>query len=217
LNWDIFQNPAPSKTTASGATSTNAANAPTADGSTPSAAVAPTVVTSKFAAGDAGAYLYAVSAVNRFGESALTVLGTAVTVAANGAVDLKFTATASTNAATCFQIYRGTKGSTVSGTTTFYPIFTINLTQLAAGYDGAAANLVRDNNRWLTNTYQAMLIQGNTEVMEFKQLAPLMKMDLAITSPCLQIHDPDVRYTVLIRTEKTGSLYQHWYRSIIPG
>lgn len=183
LNYDIFQNPAPPKTSATGATSTQAPAAPTADGVAPAAAVAPTLASSLFVTADAGNYVYAVSAVNSYGESALTVLGTPVTVAAGGAVDLKFTNTNSANQSVGFVIYRSLKGGVVSASTLLYPIFTINTTQLAAGYDNAAANLCRDNNRYIPNCYQAMLVQNDNQVIEFKQLAPLMKMDLAITAP----------------------------------
>jgi hypothetical protein len=183
LNYDIFQNPSPARRSTDAQTSLLAPAAPTADGSTPSAAVGATVVNSKFASSDAGNYVYAVSAVNCYGESALTVLGTAVTVVASGAVDLKFTMTNSSNPAVGFVVYRTLKGGTPGSNTLYYPIFTVTTTQLAAGFDGASAGLARDNNRYLPNTYQAMLVQNDSQVIEFKQLAPLMKMDLAITSP----------------------------------
>ena len=55
--------------------------------------------------------------------------------------------------------------------------------QLTTGYDGGAAGAVRDRNRFLPGTNQAMLVQSDTDVYSFKQLAPLMKMDLATLAP----------------------------------
>lgn len=190
LNWDIFM--APKGATTSGtsvATSNNAPTAPLADGVAPTTAqtgVANSYFQNPNASGgsDAGNYVYAVSALNRYGESAITVLGgAAATVAAGGAVDLKFTLPASTYPATGVQVYRSLIGGTVAAGTLLYPIFTISAAQLTAGYDGAAAGLVRDRNVFMPNTQQAFLVQHNTEVIEFKQLAPLMKMDLAIVAP----------------------------------
>ncbi len=185
LNWDIFFNKPASKNYNAAATSPSAPVAVIPDGATPVAAVAPDVAWSKFITADAGDYFYAVGAINRFGESALTVLdASAVTVAAIGGVALKFAPGASTFAATGYTIYRSQKGAVDSTTgSRYYPIFTISSAELAAGYDGGAAGIVRDLNRWLPDTNQAMLVQQDSEIIEFKQLAPLMKMDLAIVSP----------------------------------
>ena len=185
LNYDIFANPPGTKTTVSAATSNSAPAAPTADGSTPNNIVTGDA-SSLFVTAEAGNYYYAVSAINRYGESALTVLGTAAAVVAGCRVDLKFTATASPNATTGYVIYRSNKGAASAAAATFYPLFTVSTADLAAGYDGAAALAIGDRNRFLPGTYQAFMIQQNTEVMEFKQLAPLMKMDLAVIAPAFR-------------------------------
>ena len=44
-------------------------------------------------------------------------------------------------------------------------------------------NLVRDRNRFMPATDQAFLVENKQEVLTHKQLAPLMKMDLAVVSP----------------------------------
>lgn len=190
LNYDIFM--APKGATSSGASaqsSNNAATAPLADPSNPTTAqtgIANSYFQNPNGLGvtDAGNYVYAVSSLNRYGESAITVLGSgAATVAVGGAIDLKFTLPTSTYPATGVQVYRSLMGGTVASGTLLYPIFTISATQLAAGYDGAAAGSVRDRNVYISNCSQAFLVQHNTEVIEFKQLAPLMKMDLAIVAP----------------------------------
>jgi hypothetical protein len=182
LNKDVFFNKLPTKTTVTGATHPNAANAPTADGVAPIAAVGADA-SGKWAASDAGSYFYAVTAINRYGESAVTVLGASTAIVTGGAVDLKFAATASTYATTGYRIYRSDKGAASAAAATFYPVFDISIAQLAAGYDGAAALLVRDRNRFMPNTDQAFMTQFDNEVLDFAQLAPMMKMDLAIISP----------------------------------
>lgn len=181
LEYDIFAAKAGPRRLADAATSTKAAAAVASVGATAGAAGAG--LKSRFVTADAGDYIYAVAAKNRYGESALTQIGGgAVTVAAGQEVDLQFTDGGGAYPATGYVIYRSKVDDTAS-TANLYPIFEISKAELTAGYDGAAAGHVNDLNRWLPGTEQAMLIQGDNEVMEFKQLAPLMKMDLAVLSP----------------------------------
>ena len=184
LNHDIFLNaPAPKKST-TGATHTSAPLAPTAVSVTPVSSD----VSGKFASTDAGNYYYAVVALNKFGESAVTVLnsGAISAIVAGGAADLAFTDNASANPTTGFRIFRSQKGAPTVAAANFYPIFDISVAQKAAGYDGAAAAAVRDRNRYMTNVNQAFLIQQDEQILAFKQLAPLMKMDLSITGPAFR-------------------------------
>lgn len=174
------------KTTASLATSSKAPAAPVADVSTPVAAANDAL--NRFA-NFTGDYFYAVSAKNRFGESALTPLNTSVFAVASGkSVDLKFAAGSGSYAAECFCIYRSKKDPV--GTyqqTEFYKIFEVSATELTAGYDGANAGLVRDRNRFLPDTDQAFLVEWDADqVLSWKQLAPMMKMDLAIIAPVMR-------------------------------
>jgi hypothetical protein len=142
---------------------------------------------SLFTGAQAGDYFYAVAAKNRFGESQLTAMnaGALVTVADGDRVDLQFTSGGGTYAATGYVIYRSAiNPATTLATTPLYPIFEVSTAQLATGYDGAAgAGIIGDRNRFLPACSQAILIQGDDEVYKFKQLAPLMKMDLATLSP----------------------------------
>jgi hypothetical protein len=180
LNYDLFFNKEASKTYNAGGTNPAAPAAPTAVSITAVSADAQ----SDWASTDAGNYIYGVTAQNRYGESAMCILsGTPTAIVAGGAVDLMFTASASTYPGTCYKIYRSQKGATSAATSTMYFLFKVNVAGLAAGWDGAAVNTVRDKNRWMPSTNQAFICQWDTEVVEFKQLAPLMKMDLAITSP----------------------------------
>jgi hypothetical protein len=172
----------------------------------PTAGTVPTTVngitTSKFS-GFTGDYWYAVTAKNRYGESAMTLLDTsAVTVgAATDVVDLTFTATAGgAYAAEGYVIYRTEKTQTAyTSKNAFFPIFELTIAQLGIGYDGAIGTKVRDKNREIPNTHSAFVTVIDPEFFEYLQLRPISKMDLAVTSPAL-------RYMVL--NYGTPAMYQ---------
>lgn len=131
-----------------------------------------------FAGDQAGSYSYAVSAINRYGESQLVALSSApIAVTTAQSVDLKFTAS---DDASGFIIYRSKKDDK-SGK--LYPIFKISVKELTDGYDSGAAGVVRDKNRSIAGCEESFLIDSSEDVWSFKQLAPLMKMDLAVLSP----------------------------------
>ena len=183
LEYDLFMNPDQPRVAGSAAQSTKAPVAIVPDSSTPIAVVT-SDASSKFVAADAGTYFYGVAPINRYGEGVLTLISASAATIANAgdAVNLKFAAGVGGTAATGYRIYRTKKDGVA--TDQMYPLFEISVAQLAAGYDGGgAATLVRDRNRFLPDTGQAFLIQANEEVFEFAQLAPLMKMDLAIIAP----------------------------------
>ena len=86
--------------------------------------------------------------------------------------------------ATSFVIYRSKKTPVSAlAATPLYPIIEISKAELTAGYDGGAAGYVRDRNRTIPGTEVAFMTEWNSEILAFKQLAPLMKMDLAVLSP----------------------------------
>ena len=178
---DIFFDYKTSKKYNEAATSAKAPAAPVAVGD---ATAVHTDTSTRFTDG-AGSFWYGVTAKNRYGESALTLLDTAVqVVAATEAVDLSFSHTDGAYAAECLVIYRTEKSATAYTSAKFYPIITITKAELAAGYDGAAAiNLVRDRNRIIPNTHSAIVLDNSLDVWALKQLAPIMRMDLARTSP----------------------------------
>jgi len=192
LKFDKFMKGSMSKSLASTKTSLKAPSAPIADATTPKAAVADASLT-KFLNFD-GDYYYAVSAINRYGESELTNLATAaapntkVSVAATESVDLKFAAGTGPYAATAFIVYRTKKGATANtaADAVFYPIFKVSAAQLGTGYDGADAGFVRDRNKFLPDTETSFMIDSDPEIWAFKQLAPLMKMDLAVIAPAFR-------------------------------
>ena len=180
LEHDIFLQESKGKAYNAGADSLKAPVAPTA-GTVPAAVN--DAADSEFAASDAGTYWYAVTAINRYGESAMTLLDTSsVSPTATQSVDLTFTDGGGANAATGYTIYRTEKGVSSYTTAKFYPIFKVSKTELTNGYDGASAGKVRDRNHFIANTQQAF-ISDTPNTFEIKQLAPLMKLDLAVVSP----------------------------------
>jgi len=157
--------------------------------------VAVTDVLNRFLAADAGDYYVAVAATNRFGESQLVDIsgsGALVTVSALQSIDVEFTDGGGSFPATSYTIYRSQKDpATAIADTPLFPVFIVSKDELAAGFDGAAADKVRDRNRFIPNTNSAFLIQNDTEVWSVKQLAPLMKMDLARLAP-------ETRFAILL-------------------
>jgi hypothetical protein len=176
LNQDVFFKKNPAKDKRSPKTTDKAPNKPTI-----SVAAVASDANSKWGSSDAGTVFYAVSAINRYGESDLAIAGAGTAVVAGGAADITITDGGGTNKATAYRIYRTYAGGTADSQ--FYPLFEVSLDDVTRGYDGGAAGSIRDVNYWLPNCDQAMLVQFDNEVVEFAQLAPLMKMDLALLSP----------------------------------
>jgi hypothetical protein len=177
LNSDKFMELGKGFTIAGKAADPKAPAAPTA-GTNPALAVD---TLAKFQAGETGLVRYAVTAVNRFGESGLTLLGAAdIAVTVGSAIDLVFSATAGAQTATGFKIYRTKPGQPY--TSTFYPLFTVSTAELAAGYDGGAPTVIRDRGRILPDTESAFVTEMVDDVLSFKQLAPISKLDLAVIS-----------------------------------
>lgn len=134
----------------------------------------------------AGTYGYLVTAKNRYGESApLNITsGGAQAVAVTDSVEFGFAAgVGGAYAATCFVIYRTKKDAVLNNTTEYYPIFEVPASQMASGWDGAAANCVRDRNRIIAGTKSALIYYNDNQINEYLQFADTMKMDFAITAP----------------------------------
>ncbi|MNW28246.1 hypothetical protein D3C74_50680 [compost metagenome] len=131
-----------------------------------------------FAKSGAGTYVYYVTAVNRHGESAPTRV-TADVVLTGADLQKKVDLTI-TNAATSiypveyYQVYR----TEADGKRAF-----------AIGKVGATSNVASavttftDVNDTMPNTYTAFMGQMTEDVLTFRQLAPMMKMDLATLAP----------------------------------
>lgn len=187
LMYDKFIKKNPPRSITATKLSPKAPDAIVPDGATPVAVV--TDPLTRFADG-AGDYFWAVSPVNRYGEGALTLMNaTAVAVATTESAVLKFADGGGSYPATGYVIYRSLKNAPASPSTIkFYPIFQVSTAQLATGYDTVSpvAGIVGDRNRWISNCEDSFLIESNDQVMSFKQLAPLMKMDLAQLSPAIR-------------------------------
>lgn len=202
LMTDKFMSQDPAKNTA---TPSDSSLVPTAAASVSVALVADAV--SKYQAGEVGNVFYAVSSINAAGESNLTVFATAVTLAVGFSADLTIVDAAGANVLNGYHIFRTkvTTQSTPAGLD-FFPIFKVSKSQIANGTNGAVAGVVRDRGYHLPDTEQAFITEMSDEVLAIKQLAPLSKLDLAVTTMarefiifhflCLQLSAPKkvVRY-----------------------
>ena len=155
---DVFLRPKRGASPAPGSPAVPAAATATAAAATPN---------SKFSAAEAGDYTYQVTAINKAGESALSASSAAETVAADGSVAVAIPATAGAYA---YGVYRSVKDADQGHEFIGY---------VAPAAVGGAATMT-DLNHKLPGLSQAYLLTNESEVIRFKQLAPLMKMDLAI-------------------------------------
>lgn len=167
------------KTKPLSATGTGGTKAPTAPGSV--AAVLSDKTNAEFGkstASGAGTYSYSVTACNRFGESVPTACTADVAItAADIAKGVKITITnnaAMVVAPEYFKVYR-----TEADGSQKYCIATIPVSSVTA----SGTTEFIDLNETLPNTYTAFMGEFTPEVLTFKQLAPIMKMDLALLGP----------------------------------
>lgn len=137
----------------------------------------------KYKGTELGNVYYGVTSLNRYGESPLEIFATPVTLAAGQRPDITFTPPSSMNPVSGYTIYR-TEVTTSTDPTqlTFYPIFRISVDQFNVGVNGGAAKNIGDRGYYLPNTESAFLTDMSEEVMSFKQLAPISKLDLAVLS-----------------------------------
>lgn len=163
-----------------GATSPKAPTAPVTGG-VPSVNVD---ALAKYVTAEAGTAYYAVSAINRYGESGLTLMdAAAVSILGGRNVALTFTSGGGAIAATAYRIYRTEITAAANATgVKFWPIFTVSTADLAAGFDGGGAGVIWDRGRFLPNTEQGFMTEMVDDVLSFKQLAPVSKLDLAVVS-----------------------------------
>lgn len=154
--------------------------APTAP-ATLTAALEATASTAEFVNSGGGTYKYAVTASNRYGESipVMATAGVAVTTADYlKAVKLTIANSASMVVAPeWFSIYR-----TEANGTKFYKIADVPATSVVA----SGTTETKDLNTIMPNTYTAFMGEFTPEVLTFKQLAPIMKMNLAVLGPAIR-------------------------------
>ena len=156
---DVFLRPLRTPTASpSGAPSAPGALTVTAPGATAG---------SKWSAGEAGSYSYIATAVNDAGESVASAASAGVAVAAGEALNVAIPAVAGAYA---YKVYRAPVGT----------ILNHEFIGMAAPASVGAGVTFKDSNHKLPGLAQAYLLSNDSEVLRFKQLAPLMKMDLAI-------------------------------------
>lgn len=177
------------KTAPATATSPKAPNAPTHSAGAPGSDAK-----SMFKAGDAGAYFYSVTAVNRFGES-VSSTPASVTMAAGQAVVITITDGGGTYPATAYKIYR----TKVGGATGTGMLVT---TVAKAG----ATTPWTDYNWMIPGTSRAYLVQNNLQNFSVRQLAPMMKIPLATIAASIRWMQL-IYLTMILYTPKKNVLY----------
>jgi hypothetical protein len=123
---------------------------------------------------------YKVSAVNRFGESAATAASTGLAVTSYTAtVTLTITNPSAISGLTpdYFNIYRSDDGGN-----TFYYIDSVATSSQAA----SGTTTYTDTGIYMTNVSTAYIGELDPLIASFKQLAPMMKMDLAVLGPAIR-------------------------------
>lgn len=137
-------------------------------------------------------FAYAVTAGNRFGESAASTVSTiraitAVEKAAGDSVDLTITNPAAIGAFApeYYRIYR-TVAASASGVPAALTSYSL-IAQIPCGDQAANGTTVFDDvNLTLPFTSSAYIGELDQSVITFRQLMPLMKMDLAVLSPAFR-------------------------------
>lgn len=125
--------------------------------------------TSLWTTSDAGSYSYRATAVNDAGEGLPSAASAGVAVAAGEALNVAIPAT---TGAYAYGVYRAPVGTTANHEFIGY----------AAPASVGAGVTFKDVNAKLPGLAQWYLLSKDSEVLRFKQLAPLMKMDLAIVA-----------------------------------
>jgi hypothetical protein len=138
--------------------------------------------TGNFYKDGAGVYKYAATIGNQYGESApvygVTTAATATItdLTTSVAVNVTSATTVGTNLPQFVGIYRTQPNGAV-----FYRIARVPITTQAGS---TAMNAIfTDNDLIMAGTSEAYLGEVSTQVIEFRQLSPLAKMDLAVISP----------------------------------
>ena len=131
--------------------------------------------------GGTGVYSYSVSACNRYGESAAIVIAADLTVTSDdlakhavievtlGAVDA--------DAPEYLKLYKTAVGGSIK---------TFVARIATTSQSGAATVTITDTGIYMGSTSKAYVGELSPQVVAVKQLAPLMKMDLAILAPAIR-------------------------------
>ena len=130
-----------------------------------------------FASGDAGDYRYAVTAINLNGETAPVFqsgAGNPLAITAGDAATVTITHGTLSSDAVAFALFRSKKGAVSSTTEVEF------LAKIARS--GGSTTVFVDFNHLIPGASKAFLMYMDQENLTWKQLAPLMKLDLAVIS-----------------------------------
>lgn len=189
LNPDVFIQRTPTPRAA--ATSTSAPATPASIVGAVNAAVT-TADHNKGAPAGTSNFAYLVTAANRYGESAPTAVGAIVAMTAaqknlGNSIALTITnpAVIGAFAPDYFKIYRSV--SAVSATVpTAITSYALIMQVPAASVAAAGTTVVQDVNLTLPFTSTAYIGELTPSVLTFRQLMPMMKMDLAVMGPAFR-------------------------------
>ncbi len=162
-------------------------------------------------------FAYVVTACNRFGESAPTAFqGGATTVTTANKAAGAYVPTTITNAAVIgayapeyFRVYRSKASSTnsvPSSLSSYYLIAQIPASSQAAG----GTTTFNDLNLYLPDTSTVYVGELTPSVLTFRQLMPMMKMDLAVLAPAY-------RWMILLYGTPLMFARKKWLRMINVG
>ena len=131
-------------------------------------------------------FTWAVTMCNRFGESAPiydTLAVPQASINADNAVNLQVTLAAALgpNPPEFIRVYRSLPGVTTTTPADLYEVQKVPVTSQTAAV--AMVAVAVDRNFILPNTYTAYLGELSPQVLTFRQLAPMMKLDLAVLAP----------------------------------
>ena len=132
-----------------------------------------------------GTRYYKATAVNRFGESAATAASSGLVVSSGDVSAGNSSLLTITNPASMSGLvpdYFNVYACDVSSTGSFYYLFSV----AAASVTASATTTYTDTGLYMTVVSTCYLGQMDNEVLAFKQLAPLMKMDLAVIGPAIR-------------------------------
>lgn len=187
LNPDVFIQKLPSPPAA--ATSPNAPAVPTSIVSTVNTGVT-TGNFNKAAPAGSNDYNYVVTAANRFGESAPTAIQVAnITITQAQKDALRAMQLVITNAGSIgsfppeyFRIYR-TAALTVGAVPTSLSAYSLIMNVPTTSQTASATTTVNDVNFLLPGTSIAYMGEMTPSVLTFRQLLPMMRLDLAVLAP----------------------------------
>ncbi len=194
------------------------ANAPASPLSISGAVVAATTADfDKGAVAGANDYAYAVTACNRFGESAPTFVAAAVTITAAEKTGADLIRLTITNPASLgafvpeyFKIYRTASAATIGAVSSSVANYSLIAQVATASQTASGVTTTDDLNLNLPFTSTMYIGEMSPAVLTFRQLSPMMKLDLALNGPAF-------RWMILLHGTPLMFANKKWIRVINVG